>query len=100
MFISQVTFEGPLADEPTLRALLRRKLESTQSAPGLLAAECWRSQTDEAARYTLVTKWEAQQPFKAWLAQSHAGQKRGGPDAAPRPTFSKTAAQYESVAFE
>ncbi|MBY5162803.1 antibiotic biosynthesis monooxygenase family protein [Salsipaludibacter albus] len=74
--------------------------------PGFESFELLRP-TDDSDRYFVVTRWETEEAFTAWMEsrafrQGHAGGdgEGGGDDGSSRPSGPPAAAQAELLSFE
>ena len=83
--------------ENTLKGIIKKKLEDTQNAEGIISIECWRTEEMNIIGYCLVMKWDTEASFKEWMRNSHAGKRNGAENGQARPAIKKKGLQFESV---
>lgn len=69
MFVMNASFEADKKFEDRLMDKAKKTQDEAQEAEGIISFECWRRDHGETVEYVLVSKWENQSNFKAWISR-------------------------------
>ncbi|KHD85856.1 antibiotic biosynthesis monooxygenase family protein [Heyndrickxia ginsengihumi] len=100
MFIMHASFEGSKENEDRLIAKCKKTKAENAHAEGILSTEIWRKKHRDRIEYAIVTKWESEENFKAWISreehvQEHREMQKAKKEGTPQVQLKKTLRSYE-----
>lgn len=69
MYITKASFEIDKAQEDRLINKAKKNEKEIKAAKGNISFECWRKEHKDTVEYVMVSKWESDTDFKAWISR-------------------------------